>query len=339
VGSSLAVLGELAHLLWKRRSKRGSLDFDLPEAEVVLDLQGHTEDIIRSERTFAHRIIEEMMLAANEAVAEFLAGRGDAFLYRIHEAPDPERINEFERFLIHLGYSGAGFSGKVQPKQLQKCLRQVEGTPVEGLVNQYLLRCLKQARYAPENCGHFGLAAECYCHFTSPIRRYPDLVVHRILKKALAQPKEFEPPAHGDELAEVARHSSWRERQALEAERQIVALKKCQFIEKHLGREFPGVISSLQPFGFFVELAEFPLEGLVKLSSLDDDFYDYEPELWQLKGRHTGRIFNLGQSVRIVVKKVDSQQREIDFMLAGSLNRESRGKRRRPEKTLLGRRR
>jgi len=328
MGCGLEVLRELAGLLLTRRSERGSIDFDLPEAEVVLDLQGQTEDVVRSERTFAHRIIEEMMLAANEAVAKFLTGRGAAFLYRIHEPPDSERISEFEDFLGHLGFARPAFSGKIKPRQVQEWLRQVEGTAVEGVVNQVLLRCLKQARYSPESRGHFGLAADCYCHFTSPIRRYPDLTVHRVLRKAVAGEKvSLEVEAH-QELTEIGKHTSWRERQALEAERQIIALKKCQFMEKHLGKEFSGVISSIQPFGFFVELAEFPVEGLIRLSSLADDFYDFQPERWQLIGRHTGRKFELGQTVRVTVKKVDAQQREIDFSLVGSLNRETRERQR-----------
>ncbi|OGR30996.1 MAG: ribonuclease R [Desulfuromonadales bacterium GWC2_61_20] len=318
VMDSLRTLLELARRLRAMRQGRGSLDFDLPEAELVLDLQGRPEAIVRSERNQAHRLIEECMLAANEAVATYLAQAGAPILYRIHEPPNAEKLIAFQQFVAHFNY-GLNLSGSVvDPLELQKLLAVVAGKPEERMINQVLLRSLKQARYAAENHGHFGLAAELYCHFTSPIRRYPDLQVHRALRQTLLHPPRREvPPAVVAELAELAELTSARERRAMEAEREIIALKKCQFMAKRVGEEFDGFIVGVQSFGLFVELVDFFVEGLVRLPALGDDYYQFDPELHRLVGTSRRRIFQIGDAMRVVVEGVDLPRREIDFVPVG----------------------
>ncbi|WP_052464565.1 ribonuclease R [Geoalkalibacter subterraneus] len=313
----LAIMKVLARRLMDRRRKRGSIDFDLPEAEIILDLQGRIEDIVRSERHFAHRLIEEFMLAANEAVAGYLSERELPLLYRVHETPDLEKLKNFQEFVRHFGFDLSLRDEKVSPRDLQKVLDAVEGRPEERMINQVLLRCMKQARYAPENVGHFGLAADDYCHFTSPIRRYPDLVVHRILRDALA-PGGLSEKKRGKlerNLPRIGEQTSARERRAMEAERDIVDLKKCQFMVQHTGDSFEGIISGVQAFGFFVELKEFFVEGLVHVSSLHDDFYHFEEEIHRLLGENHRRVYQIGSEVRVRVEHVDLERRQIDFVL------------------------
>jgi ribonuclease R len=315
----LQLMAELAHRLTAMRRQRGSLDFDLPEAEIVLDLQGRPENIVRAERNLAHRLIEEFMLAANEAVATFLAGRGAPLLYRVHEPPSVEKLQAFQEFIGHFNYGLSLEQGSVDPRRLQELLAGLEGKPEERMINQVLLRCMKQAHYSPENVGHFGLAADLYCHFTSPIRRYPDLVVHRVLRQVIAAKKL--PEKRKSQLQEVlpamGEHTSQRERRAMEAEREIVSLKKCQFMADKVGDVFSGFVSGVQPFGFFVELKELFVEGLVHISSIADDFYVFEEDLHRLVGQHRRRIFQIGDEVQVTVAKVDLDRREIDFVLAG----------------------
>jgi ribonuclease R len=314
----LKVMEVLALRLTEMRRRRGSLDFDLPEAEIILDLRGRPEDIVRSERTLAHRIIEEFMLAANEAVATFLTEREAPLLYRIHEAPELEKLQALQEFIAYFNYGLDLSRGKVTPGQLQQLLTAAEGKPEEKILNRVMLRSMKQARYAPDNVGHFGLAADLYCHFTSPIRRYPDLVVHRVLREVLRGGPL--PAARGAHLQRVlpamGEHTSQRERRAMEAEREIVDLKKCQFMEHRVGDEFTGFVSGVQPFGFFVELRDIFVEGLVHISTLADDFYHYEEDRHRLLGQNRRRVFQVGDEVRISVAKVDLERREIDFVLA-----------------------
>jgi ribonuclease R len=314
----LRVMEELALRLMAMRRRRGSLDFDLPEAEVILDLRGNPEDIVRSERTLAHRIIEEFMLAANEAVAAFLAERGASFLYRIHEPPDLEKLQAFQEFLTHFNYGLVLGKKGVEPRRLQALLADAAGKPEERLINHVLLRSMKQARYSPDNLGHFGLAAEAYCHFTSPIRRYPDLVVHRVLREVLEKGGLSEKrKAHLQRiLPEMGEHISQRERRAMEAEREIVDLKKSQFMAGKVGKEFEGFVSGVTPFGFFVELKDIFVEGLVHISNLEDDFYHYEEDLHRLIGQNRRKVFQVGNEVRVAVKNVNLERREIDFALA-----------------------
>jgi ribonuclease R len=318
----LRLMEELAGRLTAMRRRRGSLDFDLPEAEVVLDLQGRPENIIRSERNVAHRLIEECMLAANEAVAAYLTSNDVPLLYRIHEPPDLGKMQAFQEFIAHFNY-GLVLDGVVEAKRLQTLLAEVAGQPEERMINQTLLKSMKQARYSPDNIGHFGLAADCYCHFTSPIRRYPDLLVHRALREISV--KSSLAPARISHLKQVlpemGEHTSHRERRAMEAERDIIALKKCQFMEETVGQEFDGFVSGVQAFGIFVEIKDIFVEGLVHISSLSDDFYHFEEDRQRLIGENSRKIFQVGDGVRVTVAKVDLERREIDFTVTGLLPR------------------
>ena len=308
---------ELALLLYGERRARGTLDFDLPEAEIVLDLQGNPENIVRAERSIAHRIIEEFMIAANEAVARHLKEKNLPLLYRVHEGPDHEALEEIAPFLATLGYRLPLKHERIQPKELQKILDASKGKPEEKVVNHVLLRAMKQAHYAPDNIGHFGLASLCYAHFTSPIRRYPDLIVHRMLDEALKNRKlkANEREELDRYMSEAGKHTSERERVAMDAEREMVGLKKAQFMMDKIGEQFAGVIVSLANFGFFIELEDYFVEGLVKLSSLKDDDYHYYEKEYLVKGRRHGRKFRLGDRVRVKVLRINAFRAEIDFEL------------------------
>ncbi|MGH7844752.1 MAG: ribonuclease R [Candidatus Binatia bacterium] len=314
------LMEELATLLWEGRKARGSLDFDLPEAEIILDLQGMPENIVRAERNIAHRIIEEFMIAANEAVARHLKEQELPLLYRVHEDPDKETLRALEPFLLSLGYRLPLKREKLAPKDLQRVLEAARGKPEERILNRLLLRAMKQAHYAPENIGHFGLASTCYTHFTSPIRRYPDLIVHRIVAMAL-QNKKLTSVEKDDLLLyldEAGKHTSQRERIAMDAEREMVELKKVQFMMDKIGMEFSGFIVSLTSFGFFVEITSYFVEGLVRLATLEDDFYHYYEKENLLKGRRHGRAFRMGDRVVVRVAGVRAFRGEIEFALAAS---------------------
>jgi ribonuclease R len=311
------LMEELARLIYERRCARGNLDFDLPEAEIVLDLQGMPENIVRAERNIAHRIIEEFMIAANEAVARHLTAMDVPMLYRVHEGPDQESLEALAPFLLSLGYRLPQAKETIEPLEIQRLLKSAHGKPEERVINRVLLRSMKQAVYQPKNIGHFGLASSCYTHFTSPIRRYPDLIVHRILEQAMSG-KKLKPNERADrlrELEESGKHTSDRERHAMDAEREMVDLKKAQFMMNRIGEEFPGFINSLANFGFFVELDDFFIEGLVKLSSLTDDDYDYYEKEYVIKGRRHGKKFRLGDNVRVRVARINAFRSEIDFDL------------------------
>jgi ribonuclease R len=323
------LMEELALLIVATRKARGNLDFDLPEAEIILDVQGMPENIVRAERNVAHRIIEEFMIAANEAVARHLTEKEFPLLYRVHEGPDRESLEALAPFLSSLGYRLPLSKDKVTPLEIQKLLEACRGKPEERVVNRVLLRSMKQAVYQPENIGHFGLASPCYTHFTSPIRRYPDLSVHRMLETAMAgeklKPKDRQELS--SYLVEAGKQTSQRERTAMDAEREMVDLKKAQFMMDKIGEEFTGFITSLANFGFFVELDAYFIEGLVKLSSLrDDDYYYYEKE-YVIKGHRHGRKFRLGDNVRVKVARINAFRSEIDFELIEDLenNRRKRG--------------
>jgi len=308
---------ELALLIYGQRKARGNLDFDLPEAEIVLDLQGRPENIIRAERNIAHRIIEEFMIAANEAVARHLTEKDFPALYRVHEGPDQEALEALAPFLLSLGYRLPQKLERIAPLELQKILEAARGKPEERVINRVLLRSMKQAIYQPENIGHFGLASTCYTHFTSPIRRYPDLIVHRMLERVMAGEK-LKANQREDlerELHAAGKHTSERERHAMDAEREMVDLKKAQFMTSRLGEEFTGFINSLASFGFFVELDDYFIEGLVKLSSLTDDEYDYYEKEYVIQGRRRGRKFRLGDNVRVKAVRINAFRSEIDFEL------------------------
>ena len=314
------LMEELALLILAQRKARGNLDFDLPEAEIILDIQGAPEDIVRAERNIAHRIIEEFMIAANEAVARRLTELNLPLLYRVHEGPDPEALEALAPFLLSLGYRLPAKKETLGPLDIQRLLEAARGKPEERVLNRVLLRSMKQAVYQPENIGHFGLASACYCHFTSPIRRYPDLIVHRMLNRAMTQDKlkANEREDLTRYLQEAGKHTSERERHAMDAEREMVDLKKAQFMMGKLGEEFTGLITSLANFGFFVELDRYFVEGLVKLSSLADDDYDYFEKEYVIKGRRHGRKFRLGDNVRVRVARINAFRGEIDFELLGA---------------------
>lgn len=309
----LRTMKELAELLMARRSDTGSIDFDLPEPQVIIDIEGRIEDIVRSERNIAHRIIEEFMLAANRCVAGEFGSRGLPFLYRVHEEPDAESMADFRDFAAGFGihFKPGG------PKAYQKVLRAVEGRPEERLINTVLLRSMKQAVYSDENVGHFGLAFSEYTHFTSPIRRYPDLVVHRLLKLQLA--KKYTKKAQermSGLLPEIASLSSARERKAMEAEREILDLKKAQFMLDKVGEVYEGIISGVTSFGLFVELKDCFVEGLVHISTLVDDYYVYEEKKHTLMGENTRRTFRLADEITVKLASVDLARRRIDLLLA-----------------------
>jgi ribonuclease R len=310
----LEVMRELAALRIALRHQRGSLDFDLPEAQIQLDLQGRPENIVRAERNLAHRLIEEFMLAANEAVASWLVQQRKPMVFRVHEAPSEAKMAAFQEFIAHFNQGISIPTEGVTPKLLQGLLERVAGQPEEHVINHVLLRSLPQAYYSTSNLGHFGLAADNYCHFTSPIRRYPDLAVHRILKGQLS--------GHGKvkaddavSLDEIASRSSSAERRAMEAERDIVNLKKCQYVADKVGEKYHGMVTSVHAFGLFVELREIFVEGLVHVSSLEDDFYQYEEDRHRLIGMNRRREFTIGTPLQVTVHKVDLDRREIDFRL------------------------
>ena len=311
------LMEELALLIYEQRKARGNLDFDLPEAEIILDVQGAPENIVRAERNIAHRIIEEFMIAANEAVARNLTQKNLPLLYRVHEGPDQDALEALAPFLLSLGYRLPLKKDKISPLEFQKLLESARGRPEERVLNRVLLRSMKQAVYQPENIGHFGLASACYTHFTSPIRRYPDLIVHRMFDRALHREK-LKPDEREDllrYLQEAGKHSSERERHAMDAEREMVDLKKAQFMMNKIGEEFAGYITTLASFGFFIELDEYFVEGLVKLSSLTDDDYDYYEKEYVIKGRRHGRKFRLGDNLRVKVARINAFRSEIDFEL------------------------
>ncbi len=304
----------LCERLHQRRRQRGSIDFDLPEPEILLDVLGETAAIVKQERTVAHRIIEEFMLAANETVAEHLSRLDIPMLYRVHERPDPEKLLNFSLIASSFGHKVV-ISERIHPKPLAAAVEAVRGRPEEALLNTLLLRSMKQARYAVANTGHFGLAATHYTHFTSPIRRYPDLVIHRLVRAALAGgglPTE----RLEEMMSEIALWSSSRERLSMDAEREVVDLKKTRFMADKIGEEFAGVISGVTGYGFFVQLSEVFVEGLVRVETIEDDYYVHDEVRHALVGRRKRKVFRLGDPVRVLVERVDLVRRQVDFRLA-----------------------
>jgi ribonuclease R len=318
---AFTLMHELFVTLNRRRYSRGSIDFDLPQPEVILDTDGFIEDIIPSERNVAHRLIEEFMLLANETVAAHLASEGMPSLYRIHEPPDPLKVEEFDAFVTSLGHSLAAPPGRVSPRHFQKLVEKIRGTPEERPIAYLMLRTMQKARYDPINVGHFGLAAGTYTHFTSPIRRYPDLVVHRALRELRGAHVTDERKAELDEdLPEVGRHTSERERRAAEAERELVQWKKVRFMADKVGDVFDGYITGVASFGLFVELDAHFVEGMVHISTLADDYYRYSEQSHSLFGENTRRVFRLGDKVRVQVVRVDMERRQIDLGIEDVLN-------------------
>ncbi len=311
-------MGELAQLLREKRGKRGSIDFDFPETKVKLDEEGCPVEIMPCERNAATRIIEDFMLIANETVAEDCFWQQLPFLYRTHEKPDSDRMRKLVTFLHNFGYTLRLKDNEVHPKEIQKLLAKLEGTAQEALIDRLTLRSMKQAKYTTECTGHFGLAAKYYCHFTSPIRRYPDLQIHRIIKDTLRGRMKEEKLQHYQMiLDEVAKQSSERERRAAEVERETIRLKKAEYMSRHLYEEFDGVISGMTAWGIYVELPN-TVEGLVRASSLQGDYFEYNESTYEMVGAHTGKTWKLGQSVRIRVAGADTKARTIDFEMAES---------------------
>ena len=310
----LKEMAEMSALLRKRRRKRGSIDFDFPETKVILDEKGYPIDIRPYERNAATRLIEDFMLAANETVAEDYYWQQIPFLYRSHEKPDGEKIKRFGILINNFGYSIRLQNGELHPKEMQKLLEKAAGSPEEALLARLALRSMKQAKYTTECMGHFGLAANYYTHFTSPIRRYPDLQIHRIIKENLHGGLTKKRIAHYEKiLPEVAIWTSSRERLADEAERETDKAKKVQFMERHIGEEFTGVISGISNYGFYVELPN-TVEGMVRLANLDGDYYVFDEEHYELVGERTRKKFKLGQTVKIQVVSVDQYLKTIDFL-------------------------
>lgn len=314
IGAMLEQMQSLALLLHEKRRQRGALDFDLPEADILLSEQGLPLAIARRSRLASHRLIEEFMLAANEAVAAWVLARRSTAMFRVHAAPDYQALQLLQQFVARFNIGFNLDETGIEPRQLQKLLAQIAGTAQEYLVNRVLLRSMKQACYAAENEGHFGLASEAYCHFTSPIRRYPDLMQHRIVLKLLAGDARWP----NESLAALAEHLTATERRAMQAERDIVDLRKCQFMLDKIGRRYTGYITSVTAFGFFVELDDFFVEGLVHIRTLGDDYYRYDDEQHSLIGQGRRRIFQIGMAVTIEVWQVRPLVREIDFILPQS---------------------
>lgn len=305
----------LAGKLNQKRDRRGAIDFDFAESYIILDETGKPIDIKKRERRVANNIIEEFMLAANETVAEHYYWIEMPFLYRIHEVPFREKIEEFNKFIYNFGYKLKGNQENIHPKSFQDLISKVKGTKEEHIISKLMLRSLKQAKYSNVKEGHFGLAAEYYSHFTSPIRRYPDLQIHRIIKEDLNKNIDEKRKNHYESiLPEVAKNSSETERVAEKAERDVDDLKTAEFMKDKIGNKYVGMISSVTSFGFFVEL-ENTVEGLVRLVNLSDDFYNYSPERLELVGERKGKIYKIGDEVKIVVEDVSVDNREIDFDL------------------------
>ncbi|HEX5108527.1 MAG TPA: ribonuclease R [Vicinamibacterales bacterium] len=311
----------LFEILHARRRRRGAIDFDLPETEVVLSEFGEIEAILPSERNIAHRIIEEFMLLANETVAADLEKRAMPALHRVHEAPDLKKVAEFEAFITTLGYSLALTGATPRPKDFQRLIDRMKGTPEERPIAALMLRTMQKARYDAVSLGHFGLAAEHYTHFTSPIRRYPDLVVHRMLRESrggpVAEPRRAELE---EELPEIARHTSEMERRADDAERELLQWKKVRFMADKVGDEFDGYITGVAQFGLFVELIEHFVEGLVHVSSMADDYYRFVEQQHVLRGENTRKIYRLGDKVKVQVVRVDLERRQVDLGLSEVLD-------------------
>lgn len=307
------LMEQLAAILRRKRHARGSIDFDFPESKIILDDEGHTIDVKPYERNVATRIIEDFMLIANETVAQHFFWLELPFVYRTHENPDPEKIMKLSTFLHNYGYRIKVSGEEVHPKEIQKLLNKIEGEPEEMLINRLTLRSLKRAKYTTECSGHFGLACRYYCHFTSPIRRYPDLQIHRIIKEQLrGRLKENRIEHYKNRLPEVAKRSSEAERRADEAERETDKLKKAEYMENHIGDVYEGVISGITAWGVYVELPN-TVEGMIHVSKLPGDYFYYDENSYEMIGQDTGKRYALGEQIRIRVDCVERLTGTIDF--------------------------
>ena len=315
------LMAQAFEALHGRRRRRGSIDFDLPKAEFLMDDEGRVETIVAAERNLAHRLIEEFMLVANETVAGHLEERGSPVLHRVHEAPDPQKVAEFEEFVSSFGFSLGAPPDRVKPRHFQRLLYRLRGKPEERPVAFLMLRTMQRARYDPASLGHFGLAAAAYTHFTSPIRRYPDLVVHRALRASRADEIDAAQRALWlEDLPEMAQHTSEMERRAEDAEREIVQWKKVRFMANKVGDEFTGYVTGVTAFGLFVELVEHFVDGLVHISSMADDYYRYTERQHSLRGENTKKVYRLGDFVHVQLVRVDREHRQLELALVDVLD-------------------
>lgn len=309
------LMEELAAILREKRRTRGSIDFDFPESKIYLDEKGFPTDILPYERNVATKIIEDFMLIANETVAEDFFWQELPFVYRTHDNPDPEKMLKLGTFISNFGYGIKTSGNEVHPKELQKLLDRIAGSPEEALISRLTLRSMKQAKYTTVSTGHFGLATQYYCHFTSPIRRYPDLQIHRIIKENLRGKLSEKRIRHYENiLPEVSQEASRLERRAEEAERDVEKMKKVQYMSRRIGEEYEGVISGITAYGMYVELPN-TVEGMVHVSSMRDDYYHYDGDHYEMVGEKTGNVYRLGQKVRILVENTDKINRTIDFSI------------------------
>jgi ribonuclease R len=309
---------ELAAILRKKRMTRGAIDFDFKESKVLVDEDGKPQDVILRERSVAERLIEEFMLVANETVAEHFHWMQVPFIYRIHEDPKEEKLRRFFEFITNFGYIVKGTANSVHPRALQEIIEAVQGTPEEMVISTVMLRSMQQAKYYPESLGHFGLSTEFYTHFTSPIRRYPDLIVHRLIRTYLIEGdiSSATQEKWNSRLTEIAEHSSSMERRSVEAERETDELKKSEYMLDKIGEEYDGIISSVTNFGMFVELTN-TIEGLVHVSYLTDDYYRYDERHFAMIGERTGKVFRIGDEITVRVVNVNKDERAIDFEIVG----------------------
>jgi ribonuclease R len=308
---------ELYEILRKRREQRGSIDFDLPESEVLLTARGDIEAIRPSQRNVAHRLIEEFMLAANEVVATALVMSNQPGLFRVHQQPDPQKLEDLKEILKEFKLTLRGDPEDIRPTELQRVLKLVAGTPEDRFLTNLVLRSMKRAYYSEENLGHFALGLQHYCHFTSPIRRYPDLIVHRRLAEMLEHG-----PAHGERLTRLeaahpmyATQSSERERRAEDAEREVLEWKKVIFMRDKVGQTFGGIVTGVAPFGLFIELDEIMVQGLVPVATIGGDFWNFAERQHRLIGQSSHREMRLGDHVTIEIKSIDEDRHQIEFRL------------------------
>lgn len=312
------MMENLAAVLREKRFERGAIDFDFKEAKVIVDDAGHAVDVALRERSVSERLIEEFMLAANETIAEHFHWMDVPFIHRIHEDPDEEKLQKFFEFIGQFGYSVKGTANDIHPQALQQVIDQVKGEQEEMIISKLMLRSMKQAKYDPKSVGHFGLATDFYTHFTSPIRRYPDLIVHRLIRTYLINNKldGKTQSKWKEKLPEIAKHTSERERVAVDAERETDDLKKAEYMQDKIGEEFEGVISSVTSFGLFVELDN-TVEGLVHVSDLTDDYYNYDEKSYAMIGERTGNVFRIGDMITIRVQAVNLEEQAVDFEIVG----------------------
>lgn len=309
------MMEELAHILKARREKAGSLNLDIPETKVILDKNGYAVDITKYELVFANEIIEQFMLTANETVAEKFFWLEAPFIYRVHEEPDLEKVSELNKFLFNFGYKVKCNKESVHSTAFEEVLEKVKGTPEERIVSNLVLRTLKVARYDAENLGHFGIASKYYCHFTSPIRRYPDLFIHRIISKYLEEGyniSEEDIEKYKGQAEKYAKQSSDREKIAQKVERDSVDIKMAEYMQDKIGNEYNGIVSSITSFGLFVEL-ENTVEGLIRFDDLGDEYFIYDEDRKTLLGEQTKTIYKIGDKIKVQVTRADKQTRQIDF--------------------------